>query len=202
MDRCDVAVIAFDPLDTVSIDYALQVTQSLPGELPRLMVGIKREGYRNNNEIGDGVNIPSQSSSFAKVEVFCSDAGLENQPLILSGAASESQQTAVFKAENGIQTLEERIVRAAADPSRRRKAIPKKFRSVDMDRIREILRTRMISNVKLGIGLGGLVVLGVAAWCMLWRRDNNSSRSSRDNAPMKGIDSIRLVSPLTRSQSQ
>ncbi len=193
IERCDVAVIVFDPLDAASVDYALRVTQRLPGKLLRLMVGIRQDHPKK--DVGGDV-LPQ--SSLAKVEIYCRDNGLTSQPLVLSAAALEPQQTAVLKAEDGMEMLEERIVRTAADPSCRRKAIPKKFRSLDMARIQEIVGRQMIS-VKLGIGVGGLVVLGVAAaCCILWWWDN-PSRPRDKAAPMKGINSIRSVSLLNRA---
>ncbi len=200
IEHCDVAVIAFDPSDAASVDYALQVTKHLPGKLPRLMVGIRQDRYPKKKEVVVGGDILSQSS-LGKVEAFCRDDGLECQPLILcAAAATEQQQTEVLlKPEDGIEMLEEQIIRTAADPSCRRKAIPKKFRTLDMARVLEIAGLQIV-NGKLGIVVGGLVVLGVAASCMIWRRDNPSR--SNDNVRTKGINSIRLVSPLTHSQSR
>ncbi len=200
IEYCDVAVIAFDPSDAASVDYALQVTKHLPGKLPRLMVGIRQDRYPKKKEVVGGGDILSQSS-LGKVEAFCRDDGLECQPLIVCAAtATEQQQTEVLlKPEDGIEMLEEQIIRTAADPSCRRKAMPKKFRALDMARILEIAGSHIV-NAKLGIVVGGLVVLGVAASCMIWRWDYPSR--SRDNVWMKRISSIRLVSPLTHSQSR
>ncbi len=192
IERCDVAIIAFDPLGAASVDYALQVTQHLPGKLPRLMVGIRQDHPKKD--------VPPQNS-LAKVEVYCKDNGLTSQPIVLSATGLEPQQTeGVLKAENGMETLEERIVRTAADPLRCRKAIPKKCRSLDMARIKEIVGSQMI-NVKLGIRVGGVVVLGVAAaCCILWWWDN-SSRPRDKVAPMKGINSIRSVPLFNRAST-
>ncbi len=190
IEHCDVAVIVFDPLDAASVDYALEVTKHLPGKLPRLMAGIRQNRYRKKMEvIGDGGEdiLFQSSSSLGKIEALCRDDGLECQPFIIDPAfaMTEQQRTEVrLKLEDGIDMLEEQIIRTAADPSCRRKAIPKKFRTLNMARIFEMAGSN-IANVKLGIVVGGLVVLGIAASsCMIWRW-NHTSRS-RDCVRVKG----------------